>query len=168
MRWQHSKTSHPEVSEGHTCDTAEAGKIQRENKRETARGRSLTNSNNTCDLSNALHSVSTLTGNNASAALLSTVHTCCFIQCIAYLCTHTLPSPPGHPCLYPADAQPSSAAAPAAAAAAAPAGGSSSSGDSFPAHEVLKMPALSPTMSQGNIISWNKKVRVLVQWSYCG
>jgi hypothetical protein len=59
------------------------------------------------------------------------------------------------------DSKPSSAAAvPAAAAAAAapaaaPGGGG---GGSYPAHEVLKMPALSPTMSQGNIVSWNKQV----------
>jgi hypothetical protein len=45
------------------------------------------------------------------------------------------------------------------AAAAPAAGGSTSSGSSFPVHDILKMPALSPTMSMGNIISWNKKVR---------
>lgn len=45
---------------------------------------------------------------------------------------------------------------------AAPESGSSSSssggGGSWPAHEVMKMPALSPTMSAGNIVSWQKKV----------
>lgn len=47
----------------------------------------------------------------------------------------------------------STPAAPAAApaAAAAPAG-------SFPPHQVLSLPALSPTMSQGNISHWVKKV----------
>eukprot|EP00879_Flechtneria_rotunda_P008549 GHRR01008956.1.p1 GENE.GHRR01008956.1~~GHRR01008956.1.p1 ORF type:complete len:567 (+),score=255.19 GHRR01008956.1:268-1968(+) len=39
---------------------------------------------------------------------------------------------------------------------AAPAASTSSA--TYPNHEVLKMPALSPTMSQGNIVSWQKKV----------
>eukprot|EP00775_Hariotina_reticulata_P012800 gene12800-12928_t len=64
----------------------------------------------------------------------------------------------------PGDAKSSRApAAPAAAAAAPAAGGGGGGGGgggagSYPAHEVLKMPALSPTMSQGNIVSWNKQV----------
>jgi hypothetical protein len=67
-----------------------------------------------------------------------------------------------------ADAKPSSAAAsssaaPAAAPAAAASG--SSSGGSFPAHDVMKMPALSPTMSHGNIVSWNKKVGQHSPWA---
>lgn len=33
-----------------------------------------------------------------------------------------------------------------------------SSGSSFPPHQVLNMPALSPTMTQGNISAWNKNV----------
>jgi len=49
---------------------------------------------------------------------------------------------------------PSSPPPPPPAAAAAPAKPSGS----FPPHEVLAMPALSPTMSQGNIISWSKAV----------
>jgi pyruvate dehydrogenase E2 component (dihydrolipoamide acetyltransferase) len=44
-----------------------------------------------------------------------------------------------------------SSAAPAASASA------SSSSSSFPAHEILSMPALSPTMTMGNIIAWRKK-----------
>ncbi|KAF8068297.1 pdhC [Scenedesmus sp. PABB004] len=46
----------------------------------------------------------------------------------------------------------SAPAAPAAAPAAAPGGGL------FPPHELMKMPALSPTMSAGNIVAWQKKV----------
>jgi pyruvate dehydrogenase E2 component (dihydrolipoamide acetyltransferase) len=49
------------------------------------------------------------------------------------------------------------AAAPAAAASSAPPASSSSS-SSFPPHEVLNMPALSPTMTAGSIVSWTKKV----------
>ena len=45
------------------------------------------------------------------------------------------------------------AAAPAAAAAAAP---PPRGGASFPPHEVLTMPALSPTMEMGNILDWRK------------
>ncbi|GFR51148.1 hypothetical protein Agub_g13503, partial [Astrephomene gubernaculifera] len=44
------------------------------------------------------------------------------------------------------------AAQPAAAAAAPPSGGR------LPPHQVLNMPSLSPTMSQGNILEWKKKV----------
>lgn len=52
----------------------------------------------------------------------------------------------------PASSAPSAApAAPAAAAAAA-----APSGGSFPPHEVMDMPALSPTMTAGNILSWRK------------
>jgi pyruvate dehydrogenase E2 component (dihydrolipoamide acetyltransferase) len=54
---------------------------------------------------------------------------------------------------------PAAASAPAAAAAqpaAAPAA-AAPSGASFPAHEVMTMPALSPTMTMGNIIAWRKK-----------
>lgn len=29
---------------------------------------------------------------------------------------------------------------------------------SYPEHTILKMPALSPTMEKGNLVSWNKKV----------
>ncbi|GAX73834.1 hypothetical protein CEUSTIGMA_g1284.t1 [Chlamydomonas eustigma] len=54
----------------------------------------------------------------------------------------------------------SSAATPAAAAASAastaPAAKSSTS--TFPPHQVLNMPSLSPTMNQGNILDWKKKV----------
>lgn len=50
----------------------------------------------------------------------------------------------------PAESKPKSSEAPAAAAK--PKGGS------FPPHQVLNMPALSPTMSQGNITEWKKKV----------
>ena len=42
-------------------------------------------------------------------------------------------------------------AAPPAAAPEAPAGGS------FPPHQVLGMPSLSPTMNQGSILVWKKK-----------
>jgi len=54
----------------------------------------------------------------------------------------------------PAPAAAPAASAPAAAAAAPPPASSSS----FPPHEVLNMPALSPTMSAGSIVSWAKKV----------
>ena len=46
----------------------------------------------------------------------------------------------------PAEAAPAPEAAPAAAA----------SGGSFPPHEVMDMPALSPTMTTGNILVWKK------------
>ncbi|KAJ3022370.1 UNVERIFIED_CONTAM: hypothetical protein HDU68_009186 [Siphonaria sp. JEL0065] len=51
------------------------------------------------------------------------------------------------------------AAAPKAAAPAAPV----SNAASFPAHNLLGMPALSPTMTQGNIGSWKKQVGDAVQ-----
>lgn len=50
---------------------------------------------------------------------------------------------------------PAAEAAPAEPAASSSSGGG---GGSFPPHEVMKMPALSPTMSAGNIVSWQKKV----------
>jgi pyruvate dehydrogenase E2 component (dihydrolipoamide acetyltransferase) len=43
---------------------------------------------------------------------------------------------------------------PGAAAAAAPA---APAGGSFPPHQVLGMPSLSPTMNQGSILAWKKK-----------
>lgn len=50
--------------------------------------------------------------------------------------------------------KPAAAAAPKpAAAAAAPA-----PGKAYPSHQVLGMPSLSPTMSQGNIAKWKRKV----------
>jgi len=45
--------------------------------------------------------------------------------------------------------------APAASSAAPAASASGSS--SYPAHEILSMPALSPTMTMGNIVAWRKK-----------
>lgn len=59
------------------------------------------------------------------------------------------------------DYSPSSGGAAPAAAAPKPAEQPSAapappSGASFPPHEVISMPALSPTMSQGNIIAWKK------------
>ena len=33
-----------------------------------------------------------------------------------------------------------------------------STGADLPAHEVVKLPALSPTMEQGTIVTWEKKV----------
>eukprot|EP00195_Chlamydomonas_chlamydogama_P014381 CAMPEP_0202890986 /NCGR_PEP_ID=MMETSP1392-20130828/1202_1 /ASSEMBLY_ACC=CAM_ASM_000868 /TAXON_ID=225041 /ORGANISM="Chlamydomonas chlamydogama, Strain SAG 11-48b" /LENGTH=545 /DNA_ID=CAMNT_0049574645 /DNA_START=324 /DNA_END=1961 /DNA_ORIENTATION=+ len=51
----------------------------------------------------------------------------------------------------PAAPKPPPPAAAAPAAPAAPKG-------NFPPHQVLNMPALSPTMSQGNIIEWKKKI----------
>lgn len=70
-------------------------------------------------------------------------------------------------CYVTTDAKPSSSAAAAAPAPAATASSSSSAGgSSFPAHEVLKMPALSPTMMQGNIVSWNKKVLISGVWMW--
>lgn len=77
-------------------------------------------------------------------------HASCFINICMPLCCSSL--------LHIDATSASSAAATATAAAPAAAAASSSSGGSFPAHEVLKMPALSPTMSQGNIISWGKQV----------
>lgn len=50
-----------------------------------------------------------------------------------------------------------SAAAPAAAAATAPAASAPAAG-SFPAHVVMAMPALSPTMAQGNVAAFRKAV----------
>lgn len=51
------------------------------------------------------------------------------------------------------------AAAPAAAATEAPAASApSGSASSFPPHQVWTMPALSPTMTQGNIAKWFKQV----------
>ncbi|CAG9461276.1 unnamed protein product [Pedinophyceae sp. YPF-701] len=47
-----------------------------------------------------------------------------------------------------------SGAEPAAAAAEEPA---APSGGDYPSHEVMTMPALSPTMSTGNILSWRKQ-----------
>lgn len=44
-----------------------------------------------------------------------------------------------------------------AASSAAPTPPASAGGSSFPAHEILSMPALSPTMTMGNIIAWRKK-----------
>lgn len=52
----------------------------------------------------------------------------------------------------------SSAPAPAAAAAEPQASAPAASGPSFPPHQVWTMPALSPTMTQGNIAKWYKKV----------
>ena len=51
-------------------------------------------------------------------------------------------------------APPAAAAAPEASAASAP----SAAGSSFPPHQVWTMPALSPTMTQGNIAKWVKQV----------
>ncbi|MEW5304831.1 MAG: hypothetical protein WDW36_007414 [Sanguina aurantia] len=51
----------------------------------------------------------------------------------------------------------SSPAASSSPAAAAPAAAAPKAG-SFPPHTVLTMPALSPTMSTGNILEWTKKV----------
>jgi pyruvate dehydrogenase E2 component (dihydrolipoamide acetyltransferase) len=59
-------------------------------------------------------------------------------------------SPGSAPAAAPAETE----SAPAAASAPAPA---AASGSSFPAHEILSMPALSPTMTMGNIIAWRKK-----------
>ena len=53
-------------------------------------------------------------------------------------------------------AAPASSPAPATAAAATPSPSASASGASFPAHEVAGLPALSPTMSSGNIVEWKK------------
>lgn len=53
-----------------------------------------------------------------------------------------------------AGAAPAAAAEPEAPAASAPSG----SGSSFPPHQVWTMPALSPTMTQGNIAKWIKQV----------
>jgi len=61
---------------------------------------------------------------------------------------------PARPCPAAASAAPAAAAA-APAAAPKPSRGS---GGSFPAHELMGMPALSPTMTQGNISAWVKKV----------
>jgi hypothetical protein len=55
-------------------------------------------------------------------------------------------------------AAPSSAPAPAAPAPA-PAAASAGPSKSWPPHTVAGMPALSPTMTQGNIVQWKKKVR---------
>lgn len=56
---------------------------------------------------------------------------------------------------YTAGSAPAAAAAPEPVAAAAPA---SSSGSSFPPHEVMSMPALSPTMAEGTLLKWKKAV----------
>jgi len=58
----------------------------------------------------------------------------------------------GAPAATAAPAAAPAAPAPTAAAPAKP------SGASFPPHQVLNMPSLSPTMSQGNILEWKKKV----------
>ena len=61
-----------------------------------------------------------------------------------------------------ADFEPGSAAAaskkPAEDKPAAASAPKKSSGKSWPPHEVLAMPALSPTMEAGNILAWKKKV----------
>ena len=49
-----------------------------------------------------------------------------------------------------------SSSTPAAEAAAPASSSSGGGGGSFPAHEIMDMPALSPTMTQGNILSWKK------------
>lgn len=65
----------------------------------------------------------------------------------------TLPAGAG-----PAAGAPSPPPTPPKAAPPAAAATPSSSGASFPPHDVLAMPALSPTMAQGNILEWRKKV----------
>ncbi|KAJ3137003.1 hypothetical protein HK100_001070, partial [Physocladia obscura] len=57
----------------------------------------------------------------------------------------------------PKASAPASVAAPAATASSAPKVSGSNPAD-FPAHNLVGMPALSPTMTQGNIGTWNKKV----------
>ncbi|PNH08810.1 Dihydrolipoyllysine-residue acetyltransferase [Tetrabaena socialis] len=61
----------------------------------------------------------------------------------------------------PGDAAGPAAPAPSAPPAPGPSPPASAAkpvGSSLPPHQVLNMPALSPTMSSGNIVSWNKKV----------
>lgn len=50
------------------------------------------------------------------------------------------------------------AAAPDSGGGAAASDGGGGGGGSFPPHQVWTMPALSPTMTQGNIATWHKKV----------
>ena len=57
----------------------------------------------------------------------------------------------------PSSSSPSSSSSSSAAAEATPPV-SNSSGASFPAHEVFTFPALSPTMTAGNILKWHKNV----------
>lgn len=64
------------------------------------------------------------------------------------------------------DYTPSGSASSSASSAAAPppptptpvAAGASAGSQSFPPHQVMAMPALSPTMTMGNILDWKKKV----------
>ena len=59
----------------------------------------------------------------------------------------------------PAPAAPTPAApAPAPSAPAASAAPAVASGKSYPDHEVITLPALSPTMEMGSIVAWNIKV----------
>ena len=61
----------------------------------------------------------------------------------------------------PAAASPA-AAAPASAAPATPAAAVSS----YPSHEIITLPALSPTMETGSIQSWGIKVKVEFKTKY--
>ena len=62
---------------------------------------------------------------------------------------------PGAPSASPS---PPAATSPAPASAAAPSASASSVAASYPAHEVITLPALSPTMEMGSIVAWNIKV----------
>ena len=59
---------------------------------------------------------------------------------------------------YTADTSVSAPAAPTPEPMAAAAAPASSSGSSFPPHEVMSMPALSPTMAEGTVLKWKKAV----------